>query len=111
VVQFSIVFNPLAQAEAAVDELLRYDGPILSIMLRAKRDVIVASLHSHIVQNTSRVAPESFKKEVERRMEVTHNPPPQPAPVQEKLLVVKEDPPIRSGERFDFATQKWPPLV
>jgi pimeloyl-[acyl-carrier protein] synthase len=28
--------------EAAVDELLRYDGPILSIMRRAKRDVIVA---------------------------------------------------------------------
>jgi cytochrome P450 len=28
--------------EAAVDELLRYDGPILSIMRRAKCDVIVA---------------------------------------------------------------------
>jgi cytochrome P450 len=28
--------------EAAVDELLRYDGPVLSIMRRAKRDVVIA---------------------------------------------------------------------
>ena len=28
--------------EAAVDELIRYDGPVLSIMRRAKRDVVIA---------------------------------------------------------------------
>ena len=51
------------------------------------------------------LGPEPFKKEVERRMEITHNPAPQLASTtQEKVFVVKVETPIRTGERFDFAT-------
>jgi uncharacterized membrane protein YdbT with pleckstrin-like domain len=50
--------------------------------------------------------PESFKLEIERRMEVANNPPTQPKE-QAKPLAEKPEPPIKRGERFDFATQKW----
>ena len=50
--------------------------------------------------------PESFKLEIERRMEVVNNPPPQ---LKEQVTppAEKPEPPVKRGERFDFATQKW----
>jgi uncharacterized membrane protein YdbT with pleckstrin-like domain len=56
---------------------------------------------SPMIQN-----PESFKLEIERRIEVVNNPPIQ---VKEKPNppIEKTKPPMKSGERFDFATQKW----
>jgi hypothetical protein len=50
------------------------------------------------------LGPEPLKKEVERRMEITHNPAQLASTTQEKVFVVKVETPIRTGERFDFAT-------
>jgi len=50
--------------------------------------------------------PESFKLEIERRIEVANNPPPQ-LKEQVTLAAEKPEPPVKRGERFDSATQKW----
>jgi uncharacterized membrane protein YdbT with pleckstrin-like domain len=50
--------------------------------------------------------PESFKLEIERRMEVANNPPAQ-LKEQAKPLAEKSEPPVEWGERFDVVTQKW----
>jgi uncharacterized membrane protein YdbT with pleckstrin-like domain len=50
--------------------------------------------------------PESFKLDIERRMEVVNNPPSE-AREPGKALVEKPRSPVKQGERFDFATQKW----
>jgi uncharacterized membrane protein YdbT with pleckstrin-like domain len=49
--------------------------------------------------------PESFKLEIERRMEVVNNPPGKLIE-HAKPLDEKPEPPTKRGERFDFVTQK-----
>jgi hypothetical protein len=50
----------------------------------------------------------ALKAEIEKRMEATVDRVPEPAPAaKERPVAVKKDPPVKSGERFDFTTQKW----